>query len=151
MKKILMFLAIILLCITLSGATIASITLTGTVSAHVSVSVVEENLPLDLTTSVTDLKVGTLTEKSNKSGYSIEIASTNSGKLIGDVSSEELTYTAKYDGSSFVLSSTAVEVLASGSKTSGTDKDIVISYTIVEYELSPSVYSDTITITIVAN
>jgi len=148
MKKI--FIGILMIAMVLVSASTATINLTGTVGNNINISVVEKNLPLDLTVDTTDLVVGTVTEKSNKDGYSVEISSDNSGKLIG-VNGEELTYTAKYDGVSFNLSSTAVEVVASGTKTSGTDKDVSISYSATPYTLSPDTYTDTLTLTIIAN
>ena len=148
MKKVILIVTLLLISAMMFGATVASLTITGTVNSSIAITVTEMNLPLDLTVSST-VQVGLVTEKAN-TGYTIGISSLNSGKLIGDTLSEELTYTATYGGDSIVLSSTVQEVVSDGSKTSGVDKALIISYTIVEYTLSPNSYRDTLTFTIVA-
>ena len=153
MKKILQaILCMLVIGGLIFGATSGSITLTGTVSAQVSIEIVEVNLPLDLDTSATDLKVATVTERSN-TGYTIELTSVNGGKLIGAAFSEELTYTATYDDVSVLLKAVAQEIVSAGTRTGGTGvaKDFDISYTIVPFELAVDTYTDTLTLTIIAN
>ena len=149
MKRLIMIGVVILLSMGLFGAT-ATVSLTGTIPSAVEITFTEQNLPLDLTTTVVDTTIGVITEKAN-TGYNITVSSTNAGKLIGNATAEELVYTAKYDGVAITLSSTAVEILANGVKTSGVDKIFTISYTIVAYELSPDLYEYDLVFVITAN
>lgn len=150
MKKSMCVVMMLLIMSMMFGATVGTLALTGTVNNVIAITVTEMNLPLDLTASTT-VQVALVTESSNKNGYSVELTSLNSGKLIGGVTAEELTYTATYGGNAVTLSSTVQEITTNGSKTSSTDKAFVISYTIVEYALSPDTYTDTLTFTIIAN
>jgi len=140
---------VILLSMSLFGAT-TTVSLTGNIPSTVEITFIEQNLPLDLITTVVDTTIGVITEKAN-TGYTITVSSTNAGKLIGNTTAEELVYTAKYDGVVIVLSSTAVEILANGVKIAGVDKIFTISYTIVDYELSPDLYEDDLVFVITAN
>lgn len=162
-KKVRITIAVLAVLVITGGAIFAALTgnltLQGTVAANVAITVTPEagasTLALvDGTGAVADLKVATVNEKSNKDGYTVELTSSNSGKLIGAANSDELAYTATYNGVAVTLSSTAVEITDNTStQTTGTgvDKDFDISYTIVDGALSADTYSDSLTFTIIAN
>ena len=72
MKKILQaILCMLVIGGLIFGATSGSITLTGTVSAQVSIEIVEVNLPLDLDTSATDLKLETTAPLTSRTSHAL--------------------------------------------------------------------------------
>ncbi len=92
------------------GATTGSGLLQGKVQNRVSIEVFPEAVAtaLDLSTTQSDLKVGSYKEKSNSfTGYRVTITSANLGKLKRTDGSDVFPYTLKYDGTTLSLSTTA--------------------------------------------
>ncbi len=152
-KLIVLFL---LLSTTVYGATTGNITLNGIVPAVVSITVtgVGSFNALTLATTQTDLTVANVIEQSNDSlGYKVTVSSANTGTLKnGAVGS--IAYTAKYNGTSFVLSPTAVQVTnqAAQAVVVNATKALAISYTgVPNVSVMSGAYSDTLTFTITAN
>jgi hypothetical protein len=144
-----------------SAQTTGSITLTGTVSAilQITVTPIAGYDSLDLTTSQTDLAVATVNEKSNNAaGYTVAIESANAAAtssttayLEGVAHAETLDYTITYDGSSVALDASGQAVVTdvvAKTTSAGIDKSVQISYT--GAFLSADSYSDTLTFTITA-
>ena len=136
------------------GATVGSLVLSGSVAKNVSIAITPEagSTTLDLTSSVMDLKVATVTEKSNdKDGYTVTLASANSGTLKNGTL--EVIYTAKYSSVAVTLSSAPVIITNQATQTGviKIDKNFSISYIGIPLEdLMSGVYSDTLTFTISA-
>lgn len=150
------FIFLFLLAFSAMAATTGNITLQGVVPAVVSVTVTGQGTynALDLTTTQTNLTVANVQEQSNDGlGYKVTAASTNSGQLKNGAI-DQVTYTAKYNGTSFTLSSTAVTVTTQGAQAVivNVTKPLTISYIgTPNVSLMSGTYSDTLTFTIVAN
>lgn len=138
------------------GATSGTITLQGAVANSVSIQVngMANYNSLDLSATVTDLSVANVIERSNvATGYKVTLASSNSGALKNGTAGS-LAYTAKYNGSSVILSSTPQTVtnVTSQSSIANVTKQLAISYTGAAAEtMVAGTYSDTLTFTIAAN
>lgn len=136
------------------AATTGTLTLTGTVNGNVEIIVTPEAAAsnLDLLNDATDLKVATVTEKSN-TGYEVTVTSANSAELTGQnaATPDTLAYSLKYDGAAvnFTAGSALITDTTSQTGTSGIDKDLTISYT-GNVNLKADTYEDTLTFTIVA-
>lgn len=139
----------------LYGAVTGSITLSATVPAATAIVVTGTGSynTLDLSTAATNLAVASIREINNTTGgYTVTAASTNAGKLKNG-SAGSVTYTAKYNGSSFTLSSSPVNVTTSPASTSVVNivKSLQISYAAQPAgSLMAGTYSDTLTFTISA-
>jgi hypothetical protein len=145
-----------------SAQTTGSITLTGTVSPilEITVTPVAGYDSLDLTITQTNLLVATVNEKSNNAaGYSVSVASTNAAAtsstiayLEGVTEGETLDYTISYGGAAVLLNTFGEAIVTDvvGAKTTaaGVDNSVQISYT--GGFLSADSYSDTLTFTITA-
>ncbi len=136
------------------AATSATLQLRGVVPARLSIELIDDTAAgtLDLETTQTDLLVAQTREKSNsKTGYKVNISSTNNGELVSDEdSSSTIAYTLKYDGSAVDLSG---EDFSYAYPTPGNnDRDVQISYTGVAFEdLVEGTYGDDVTFVISAN
>ena len=137
------------------AALTGSITVSGSVPAATAVVVtgVAGYNALDLTTSATDLSVASVREINNTTGgYTVTAASSNSGQLKNG-SLGSVAYTAKYNGTSFSLSSTPVTVTTGAASNTVVNvvKSLQISYTGQSAQnLMAGTYSDTLTFTIAA-
>jgi type 1 fimbria pilin len=157
MKNIKMTIAIFaMLVISLPAfaATTGTLTLTGTVNGNVEIIVTPEAIAssLDLLTDATDLKVATVTEKSN-TAYTVTVQSANSASLTGKNAGtpDTLPYSLKYDGSAVSFSGDTATITDTATQTgaSGVDKDLTISYT-ADSSLQADTYEDVLTFTIAA-
>jgi len=135
--------------------TTASLTLSGIVAKSASISVVAapgaSNLSLTSTPS-SPVTVATVTEICNStSGYTVTVASANSGNLKGAISgnTDAVAYTLYQNGSAVTLSSSAATMLTASSKTTGTSQTLTINYA-GNSSLAADTYSDTLTFTIAA-
>jgi len=140
----------------------ASIAISGNVPAILEISVAAEpaasNLPL--TTSVSDLPVATVTERSNKkAGYSVQLESANAvaaASAIPTFTSSEtpdsLAYSIKYGGNAVTFQSGIAMVSDVSAKTdaSGTQRAVTLSFDGANSFLDESTYGDTLTFTIIA-
>ena len=146
---------------TVSAQTSGSITLTGTVSAilQITVTPVAGYDSLDLTTSQTNLAVATVNEKSNNAaGYTVSIESTNAAAtssttayLEGATHGETLDYSVSYGGTPVSLDASGQAIVtdeAAKTTSAGVDNSVQITYT--GAFLNADSYSDTLTFTITA-
>ena len=155
MKKLLL-LSAIFLSLSTQAATVGTLNLIGIVPKKVEITVTPKPSAstLDLTTTATDLSVGTVTGKSNvNAGYKITIVSANTGKLINSVASPTLLtqvgYTMKLDAASVNL---AAPTQLNFTGKSPFTKDVTVSYTGIDAVLyEEGNFTDTVTFTISAN
>ena len=157
MKNLLTTLALTTLSLSTFAATSGSLNLSGSVSPKLSI-VVNPNAAsttLDLSTSQSNLLVGTTLEKSNsKTGYTISVRSANGGKLGHEESNpaDVLAYTMNYgsfSGSLTTSDQTAVDV--NSTQIGGLSRDIKINYTgLAPEDMKSGSYADTVTFTITA-
>ena len=157
MKKLLTLTTLLALSITTSfAATTGTLLLQGIVAQKILVAVTPATVAsaLDLTTTQSDLNVGSVNVKSNsKTGYKLTITSTNLGKLKRTDGAEVMSYTMKY-GSSAVGLSTAAGTTFTNSSGSivNINTALSISYTGVAAEtMVEGTYNDTVTLNIAAN
>jgi len=130
------------------SATSTTLILKGVVPSVLSVQIDPESVAanLDLSTSQTDLLVGTLTERSNSStGYTLSFSSVNSGKMINGA--EYVPYTLKYGTSVLTFPQS---ISKSFTNAAPINTDLKISY-IGSDSLMSGIYQDTVTVTITAN
>lgn len=145
-----------------AAATTGSIAISGSVPAIIEITVTNEavaqNLPL--TQTVSDLRVATVVERSNKkAGYTVILESSNA-KAYGTPSptlrsagtNDELPYSVKYDGTEAGFSGGAAIVSDVSAKTvaDGIAKAVTVSFNGADYFLDESSYGDTLTFTIIA-
>lgn len=137
-----------------AAVTTASLTLSGTVNGSVEIIVAPEAAAtaLDLLSDTTDLKVATVTEKSN-TGYEVTVSSANAAKLVGKnaTTPDDLSYSLKYGGASVTFSAGSATLTDTTTQTgaSGVDKNLTISY-LGDPSLQADTYEDTLTFTITA-
>jgi hypothetical protein len=143
------------------AATTGTITITGSVSGitEVSVDLTGATSNFDLTSSATDVLIGTLKERSNRPlGYTVTLASANGWKFASpDIGmNDTVGYSLKYgvvgSESALTLSGSPVTITSATNRTSGLGvfKRLLISFTGAFYEESAN-YKDTLTFTIIAN
>jgi hypothetical protein len=138
------------------AALTGSITLQGSVAATTSITVTAQAgyNSLNLHATQSNLLVATVNEQNNTAaGYTVTLASNNSGKLKNGALGE-VTYTARYNGSSVSLSSSPVTITTQGAQSAVVDlnKNLDVSYTgIPAAQLMAGTYSDTLTFTIASN
>lgn len=145
------------------AATTGSISLSGNQPVILEITVTTEPTAatLLLSADVTDQKVGTVVERSNKkAGYTVTLSSASAAATAASAPSfrsietaDTLTYTIKYGGASVVFVAGApAEISSVSAKTSavGISKDVTISYTGTSSFLDESVYTDILTFTILA-
>lgn len=143
---------------TISAATEGTLLLQGTVPAVLEITVTPEsgvNDALDLSADITDLKVATVLERSNKkAGYTVTLSSANNGVFQNTDTTYDysLDYTLAYDGSEIDLSSGSAEITNESVKTTGagTSKNVTISYNGEADFPYEGTYTDTLTFTIAA-
>ena len=157
MKKLLAVTTLLALTTSTSfAATTGTLLLQGLVAQKVSVAVTPSSVAsaLDLTTTQSDLVVGSVNVKSNsKTGYKLTITSANLGKLKRTDGAEVMAYTMKY-GSAAVGLSTATGTVFTNSSASiiNINTDLKVSYTGVAAEsMVEGTYNDTVTLNIAAN
>lgn len=164
LKKSLIVIYVFTAAFTLMAATTGSVVLQGSVPGILEVTVTAEAgyNTLDLTTSVTDLLVATVVERSNKkAGYTVSIQSGNAvGAGSSDAffksadagNSDTLSYTISYGGASVSLISGSATVSDVSTRTSGTgtSNEVRISYDGSGAFLFEDTYSDNLTFTITA-
>ena len=136
------------------AATQADLLLKGVVSPILEISIDHEAVAsnLDLSQKATNIKVATLTEKSNyHSGYKIKAKSTNAGKLVNTSDANSfVNYTLTYNGSNVPLTSASAQVYHTANLRGTFTKDLKISYN-QPNDLSAGNYTDTVQFTIEAN
>lgn len=160
MKKHILTLALTLSTVSSFAATTANLQLKGVVQDILSIDIAKngteaDNLNLHETKS--NLKLATLTEKSNsKTGYKVTLSSANSGKLVrvnGDSSkaSETFLYEIDYNNKKLNLNGPKIETY-SGAQATSINRDVGISYQARAIDtLVAGDYTDTITFTIAPN
>lgn len=145
------FLAIPHLCF---GATTATISLSGTVAQTISVAV--DNASFDFgdpaTTTLTNQQVAAVTVNSNAAnGYTLSVSNANpSFSLVNG--SNSIGYTLEYDGAALTWgASVQLETDdGTGGTVSNSVKNLTVSMT-PSASLPAGTYTDTLTLTIVAN
>lgn len=153
MKK-LITLSLLSLCFSSMAATQADLVLKGLVAPILDISISHEANAslLDLSQPANDVKVATLTEKSNYAlGYKIKAKSTNAGKLAHPTDANSfVNYTLKYDGLIVPLTNSPT-LVKSHDLIKGTNNRILrITYT-QPNNLSAGLHEDTVQFTIEAN
>lgn len=146
--KLFLITALTLFTLPAFSATSATLLLKGVVSPVLSVAIAPESAAanLDLSTSQTDLLVGTMTERSNNStGYTLSFSSANNGKLINGA--EYVSYTLKYGTTALTFPQS---ISKSFTNAAPINTDLKISY-IGNDSLMSGTYEDTVTVTITAN
>lgn len=161
MKKRLFVLAAMLVLLTgfaMAQTDTASITLTGSVTplVNVTISPAAGFDSLDLLIDVTDLTVATVNEYSNvAAGYTVvlESASATAGGADATLTdgTNSLDYSITYGGVSVAFggaSATVTDAFGPSSSPAGSDKALAISYSGSSVTLPDGAYSDTLTFTI---
>lgn len=132
----------------------ADLVLKGLVAPILEISIEHETIAsgLDLSKAASNVKVATLTEKSNYvAGYKIKAASTNAGKLVNvDDSTSFVGYGLTYDGSTIPLNVLPTEIYSTPSARGAFQKVLRISYN-RPATLSAGSHEDTVQFTIEAN
>jgi len=161
MNKIIMTIgAIAILTQATFAATSGTLTLTGTVSGLIDIVVTPEPVAstLDLSVTQSNLKVASVTERSNKAaGYTVTVSSANAVAAsaavatLASANSGTLEYFMKYGGSTVTLAGGMATITdATGATSSnGVSKDLTVSYT-GDSGLAEGIYTDTLTFTIAA-
>jgi hypothetical protein len=162
-KKFLVLVALTaLVLLEASAATTGSIAISGSIPAIIELSVSSESVAsnLPLTQTVSDLKVATVNERSNKkAGYTVVLESANaksagssSPSLVSSETLDTLPYSIKYDGNAVTFTGGSAIVSDASAKTlaSGVDKPVTVSFDGAAHFLDESVYGDTLTFTIIA-
>lgn len=154
MKTLMLSTALALSSFTVFSATTADLILKGVVAPVLKISIAHESVAsnLDLSTQASNVKVATLTEKSNyASGYKIKAKSTNGGKLVNvsDVNSF-VSYNLSYNGSNISLQTSPTQIYSTSNLRGTYTKDLKISYN-QPSSLSAGSYEDTVQFTIEAN
>ncbi len=155
MRKVLLGFIILFCSVSLFAVDPVSVTLKGTVpgvaSLDLSTEAVVSNLDFSDNYTESDLLIGTLTERTNnKQGYTVELESTNGFAFYNATVNESFVYTLKYNGDQISLDASNKSTITDvNSKTTGTgvEKEIRISYT-VDF-VSPELYEDTLTFTMI--
>ncbi len=153
----------LLFALNAQAATTGSISLSGNQPIILEITVTTEPTAATilLSTDVTDQKVGTVVERSNKkAGYTVTLSSASAAATASSTPSfrsietvDTLAYTIKYGGAAVVFVAGApAEISNMSAKTSavGVSKDVTISYTGSSSFLDESIYTDVLTFTILA-
>ncbi len=147
------FTALLISTLTFAGTT-ATLNLKGTVGAVVDIAVVAEgdSESLDLSTGVTDKKVGTVTEKSNSNvGYKVAVSSTNNGNL-KHANNDVFAYSLTYGGEAADLANGGKTFNRATTGVSVQTKDVNVTYSGKSAaSMVSGAYSDVVTFTITAN
>jgi uncharacterized protein (UPF0333 family) len=136
------------------AATQADLLLKGEVAPMLEISIDHEAVAsnLDLSQKATNMKVATLTEKSNyHSGYKIKAKSSNAGKLVNSSDANSfVNYTLTYNGNNVPLTSSSTQIYHTANLRGTYTKDLKISYN-QPSNLTAGSYMDTVQFTIEAN
>jgi hypothetical protein len=135
------------------GATNGTLVIAGTVPsvAEISIAAVPGASNLPLGSSVSGLKIATVSELCNDaSGYTVQLSSENGGSLKDPKGSGSLPYTLSYNGTRVVFLSgiATISDVSTTTPASGHDKDLSISF--AASSLAGASYADTLTLTITA-
>ncbi len=153
MKK-LITLSLITLSFSSMAATSADLILKGVVAPILEISIAHETVAsnLDLSQSASNVKVATLTEKSNyATGYKISARSANGGKLVNVSDANSfVNYSLTYQGSNVPLSTSATQVYTTSNLKGTFTKDLKISFN-QPSNLSAGSHEDTVQFTISQN
>lgn len=154
MKRFALALTVLTSSTTAFCATQAELILKGLVAPVLDISIAHETVAsnLDLSSAASNVKVATLTEKSNHhAGYKVKAKSTNGGKLVNvsDVNSF-VNYSLTYNGSNVPLSTSPSQVYSTSNLKGTYTKDLKISYN-QPTNLSAGSHEDTVQFTIEAN
>lgn len=156
MKRTLLALSISSLSLSFSAqaATQAELILRGSVAPVLEISIAHETIAsnLDLSSQASNIKVATLTEKSNYAqGYKIKAKSTNGGKLVNvNDQNSFVNYSLTYSGSNVPLSTSPSQVYSTSNLKGTYTKELKISYN-QPSNLSAGSHEDTVQFTIEAN
>lgn len=134
-----------------------SITIYGTVPLTCSIAVTQlgatAGSPLDLTNNYTDQAIATVAETCNRhAGYVVTVETANgsaSGRLVGGVSSDSLSYSLKYNGSNVGFSGGIATVTDANAKANNVVRNVTLSLT-GDGTLAADTYTDSLTFTITA-
>lgn len=153
MKK-LITLSLATLSLSSFAATQADLILKGVVAPILEISIAHETVAsnLDLSQSASNVKVATLTEKSNyATGYKISARSTNGGKLVNVSDANSfVNYSLTYNGSNVPLTTAATPVYSTSNLKGTFTKDLKISFN-QPSNLSAGSHEDTVQFTISQN
>lgn len=153
MKK-LIALSLATLSFSSMAATQADLILKGLVAPILEISIAHETVAgnLDLSQAASNVKVATLTEKSNyHTGYKITAQSTNGGKLVNvNDSNSFVNYSLTYNGTNMALNTSASEIYSTSNLKGTFTKDLRITYS-QPSNLSAGSHEDTVKFTIIAN
>jgi hypothetical protein len=154
MKKFITALTLSTLSLSSMAATQADLILKGMVAPILEISIAHETVAsnLDLSQAANNVKVATLTEKSNYAqGYKIKAKSTNGGKLVNTVDQNSfVNYSLTYNGSSISLNTNPVQIYTTPNLKGTFSKELKISYSQPQ-NLSAGSHEDTVQFTIEAN
>lgn len=154
MKKSVLALTIFATTAFSHAATQADLILKGIVAPVLDISIAHETVAsnLDLSQPASNVKVATLTEKSNYAqGYKVKAKSTNSGKLVNTVDANSfVNYSLTYNGSSISLNSSPTQIYSTSNLKGTFTKELKISYN-QPSNLSAGSHEDTVQFTIEAN
>lgn len=136
------------------AATQADLLLKGLVAPVLEISIAHETVAsnLDLGQSASNIKVATLTEKSNyATGYKISALSVNGGKLVNvDDTNSFVNYNLTYNGSQIALNTSATQIYTTSNLKGTFTKELKISYN-QPSNLSAGSHEDTVQFTISHN
>lgn len=155
--KTLLLTSLLLITTHLQAASTGTLFISGTVAAINELVITPNNdaVNLNITNGEVNKQVAIATETSNNlAGYKIYAKSLNSSKLVHNVDSNyHTTYTMSYDGGSPVTLSSSDQVVKNVSSLAGltTDNSDIKVNVAAAPTLPSGVYSDVITISIVAN
>lgn len=153
MKKSLLAITLVTASFSALSATQADLILKGVVAPILEISIAHETVAsnLDLSQQASNVKVATLTEKTNYAqGYKVKAKSTNGGKLVNTSDAlSSVTYSMTYNGANMALTSSPSQIFTTNQRGTNT-KDLKISYN-QPTNLSAGSYEDTVQFTIEAN
>lgn len=154
MKKLIALLTLSTISFSSFAGTQADLILKGIVAPILDIAIVHEAVAsnLDLSQAATNLKVATLTEKSNYAqGYKIKAKSINGGKLVNTVDANSfVNYSLTYNGSGISLSASPTQIYSTSNLKGTFTKDLRISYS-APSNLSAGSHEDTVQFTIESN
>lgn len=154
MKKLITALTLTTLSLSAFSATQADLILKGVVAPILDISIAHETVAgnLDLSQAATNVKVATLTEKSNYAqGYKIKAKSIHGGKLVNTVDANSIVnYSLTYNGSGIALNSSPTEIYSTANLKGTFTKELRITYS-APVNLSAGSHEDTVQFTIEAN
>jgi hypothetical protein len=160
MKKLLFSTIVLMASVSFAAASLLpgkDLLLSGTVTAinDLTITPTPESITLDIVNGETGRKVADVKETSNNLlGYKIYMRSANASNLVHSIdNSKKTAYTISYDGGSYIsLTNADQQVKDSGALPGLTDDTSLVAVNVTPYATAPAgTYSDTVTISIVAN